>query len=187
MKASINSLIAHRRGLIALMALMSCAMPFLVRAQTPPEDIVLTIAGVGVKRVTDSKVPQTGAAASPDTAEFTLAALAALPQHTISTTAPWHDGERSYSGPLLRDVLAAANARATQARFVALNDYKIDIPLEDAQLFPVVLAIRLDGKPMLVRDKGPLFVMYPFDKHPELKQTKYYSRCVWQLRRIELK
>lgn len=167
-------------------ALLGCGLAWRVGAQTTPADIVLTVTGKGVKRLGDKNTPPAGDAAALDVAEFTLAALAALPQHTVSTKTPWHDGVHSFSGPLLRDVLAAAQARADMGRFVALNDYKIDIPLEDAALYPVVLAIRLDGKPMLVRDKGPLFVMYPFDKHPELQKTKYFSRCVWQLQRIEL-
>jgi hypothetical protein len=170
-----------------ILAMLGCTVSWAARAQTPPPtQVLLTITGKGVKRPADKNAAVAVPANMAEVAEFTLAALAAMPQHTIATKAPWHDGVRSYSGPLLRDVLAAAQAQATMARFIALNDYKIEIPLEDAAMYPVVLAIRLDGKPMLVRDKGPLFVMYPFDKHPELAKTKYFSRCVWQLHRIEL-
>ncbi len=171
---------------LCVFALLSGLMAWPAAGQTPPTEVLLTVTGKGVKRVVDKNMPAAELIAAAEVAEFTLAALAAMPQHTITTKAPWHDGVRTYSGPLLRDVLAAAQAQAPTARFVALNDYKIDMPLEDAALYPVVLAIRLDGKPMLVRDKGPLFVMYPFDKHPELAKTKYFSRCVWQLHRIEL-
>jgi hypothetical protein len=164
---------------ISLAALAACAAstPFGVRSA--PSDVVLTIDGKGAKRTA-------GASTAIDRAEFTLADLAAMPQHSVTTKAPWHDGERTYSGPLLRDVFTAASARAGNARYVALNDYRVDIPGADIDSYPVVLAIRLDGKPMSVRDKGPLFVMYPFDKHPELRKTLYYSRCIWQLQRIEL-
>ena len=44
----------------------------------------------------------------------------------------------------------------------------------------------LDDKPMAVRDKGPLFIIYPFDQHAELRNPVYYSRCAWQLKAIEL-
>jgi hypothetical protein len=41
--------------------------------------------------------------------------------------------------------------------------------------------------PMPVRDKGPLFVIYPFDAQPELRNAIYYSRSAWQLRSIEVR
>jgi hypothetical protein len=39
---------------------------------------------------------------------------------------------------------------------------------------------------MAVRDKGPLFIIYPFDQHAELRNSVYHSRCAWQLKAIEL-
>ena len=69
---------------------------------------------------------------------------------------------------------------------VALNNYKVEIPIDDASRYAVLLATRLDGEPMSVRDKGPLLVIYPFDAHPELRSAVYYSRSAWQLRSIEV-
>ena len=37
---------------------------------------------------------------------------------------------------------------------------------------------------MPVTDKGPLFIVYPFDSNPELKHQLFYSRSAWQLNRI---
>lgn len=119
-------------------------------------------------------------------ADFDLAMLQRLPQRTISTETPWYAGPHSFSGPLLRDVLAAAGARGSKVKLVALNDYRVEIPLDDVQRYDVVLAHLLDGKAMSVREKGPLFVMYPFDSQPQLRNAVYFSRCVWQLRSIEL-
>ena len=38
---------------------------------------------------------------------------------------------------------------------------------------------------MSVRDKGPLWVMYPFSDAPALKTETNYSRCIWQLNRLQ--
>ena len=57
---------------------------------------------------------------------------------------------------------------------------------EDAQRYGVIVARLLDDKPMGVREKGPLFVIYPFDQQPELKSALYYSRSAWQLRTIDV-
>jgi hypothetical protein len=119
-------------------------------------------------------------------ADFDDAMLAAMPQRTLKTQTPWHEGVKAFTGPLLRDVLAAAGAQGKTIRAVALNDYKVDIPFDDARTIDVVMARLLDGKPMPVRDKGPLFIIYPFDDRPELRVPQYFSRCAWQLRTLEI-
>jgi hypothetical protein len=83
-------------------------------------------------------------------------------------------------------VLAAAGAEGQTLRAVALNDYRVDIPADDARRYDVVIARLLDGQPMAVRDKGPLFIMYPFDRRPDLRNAVYYSRCVWQLKALDI-
>lgn len=121
-----------------------------------------------------------------DCACFDLAMLAALPQVSFSAHTPWYAGARRFSGPLLRDVLAAAGARGSRLRLRALNDYRVEMPWEDAQRHDPIVAHRLDGQPMAVRDKGPLFVIYPFDDRPDLRSAVYYNRSAWQLRTIEV-
>ncbi len=50
----------------------------------------------------------------------------------------------------------------------------------------VLVARLLDDRPMAVRDKGSLFVIYPFDARPELRSALYYGRSAWQLRTIDV-
>ena len=40
---------------------------------------------------------------------------------------------------------------------------------------------------MPVRDKGPLFVVYPYDSDPELRSQKFYSRSAWQVKSLIVK
>ncbi len=119
---------------------------------------------------------------------FDMAALAALPQHSVVTSTPWYSRPRQFTGPLLRDVLQAAGAQttATRLRLTALNDYRVDIPVADVQAYDVILARLRDGQPMAVRDKGPLFVMYPFDSVADLRTAVHYSRAIWQVHSLEV-
>jgi hypothetical protein len=119
-------------------------------------------------------------------AHFDMPMLERMAQRSIMTRTPWYEGPRKFTGPLLRDVLQAAGAKGTTIRAVALNDYKVDIPFEDAMKFDVVMARLLDDKPMPVREKGPLFIIYPFDDKAELRVPQYFARCAWQLRTIEI-
>lgn len=122
-----------------------------------------------------------------DTAVFTMAMLEKLPQHSFTTQTPWYPKPVEFSGPLLRDVLKAAGAKGSKLEAVALNDYKTEIPSQDATQHDVIVARLMNGKPMPVREKGPLFIVYPFDKKAELNAEAYYNRSAWQLARIIVK
>lgn len=118
--------------------------------------------------------------------DYTLAALEALPQMEVRTTNPWSKTAVTYSGPLLRTVLEATRAEGQTVRAVALNDYRVALPIADVREHNVILATRANGQPLSVRDKGPLFVVYPFDAEPALKQQLYYERSIWQVRRLQV-
>lgn len=119
-------------------------------------------------------------------AMFDLAMLDALESRAASMETPWTEGKTAFDGPLLKAVLDAAGAQGKTLIVKALNDYSAEVPMEDARDFPTILAIRMNGQEMSVRDKGPLFMIYPFDKHPELYNEKYFSRSVWQIKEIEV-
>ena len=142
--------------------------------EPPTGKIVLTLSGkVGEKN-------------TPKGAEFDLAMLEALPQRTFTTKTPWDRQRMKFSGPLLRDVLAAAKAKGSTLTAIAVNDYKTIIPASDADQFDMVLAHRMNGQPIPPRTKGPLFIVYPYDSKPELQTQAYQDRSAWQLRAIEV-
>lgn len=119
-------------------------------------------------------------------ATFDLSMLEGLASRTGTMATPWTEGKTSFSGPLLSAILEAAGASGKALRVSALNDYSAEIPIDDALKLKTILATRMNGKPMSVRDKGPLFLIYPFDINPELYNEKYFSRSVWQIQAIEV-
>ena len=68
-----------------------------------------------------------------------------------------------------------------------MNDYTTEIQMEDFTKHHAILALKRNGEYMPVRDKGPLFVVYPYDSDPELKSQTYYSRSAWQVARLVVK
>jgi len=164
----------RRQWLLASLGLLA-AVCTPARALEPPAGVVvLTLVG-RVRNTNDGR-----------RAQFDMAMLEGLPQQTLVTATPWYAQARRFTGPFLRDVLAAAGAQGTTLRLTALNDYRVDMPFEDAQRHDVVVARLLDDKPLAVRDRGPLLVLYPFDARPELRSAVYYGRSAWQLRTIEV-
>ena len=71
-------------------------------------------------------------------------------------------------------------------RVTALNDYVTEIPVADFRDNPVILATAIDGKSLSVREKGPIFIIYPFDEQPSLNNETYYGRSAWQVKSIEV-
>ena len=116
-----------------------------------------------------------------------MAMLAALPQFSFTTRTPWYKTAKKFTGPLLRDVLSAVGATGKTLSAVAINDYKVEIPADDANKFSVVMARLMDDQPMPLRDKGPLFIIYPYDSSEDLRSERYYSRSAWQLRKLVVK
>lgn len=120
-------------------------------------------------------------------ASFDMALFDRLPQHSFSTTTPWYPQARRFTGVLVADLLKAVGAHATSVKAVALNDYRVEIPVDDLTRHGAMIASLLDDKPIAVRDKGPLLIIYPFDDRTELRTAVHYSRAVWQLRSLELR
>ncbi|NLR97109.1 molybdopterin-dependent oxidoreductase [Rhizobium sp. P38BS-XIX] len=138
----------------------------------PKGDVVLTVTG-------KLDHPNAGSAA-----QFDLAMLEALQGRKGAMETPWTTGKVEFSGPLLRAVLDAAGAHPQKLKIVALNDYSAEVPADDAKI-DTMLATRMDGQTMSVREKGPLFLIYPFDEDKSLYNEKYFSRSVWQIKTIE--
>ena len=124
---------------------------------------------------------------SGDDAVFDLAALQALPETSFTTSTIWTDGDQTFTGISLNVLLDLVGATGNNLRAVALNDYAVDVPVSDAVEGGPIIAYFRNGEPMSVRDKGPLWIVYPYDANSDYQTEVVYSRSIWQLRDIEVK
>lgn len=166
----------NRRCFTLLLALAAATPAVFSQAlEAPKGRAILSISG------------KIGATNKGDLAVFDMAMIEKLPQHSFTTRTPWYDKPVKFTGPLLSDVLALVKSGGTNLSAVAINDYKITIPIEDLGKHGVLMARLIDDQPIPVRSKGPLFVVYPFDNAAELRTSVYYERSIWQLKALELK
>lgn len=155
---------------------LSLSAPVLAGSLAAPTGpVVLEVSGA-IANTTDGNV-----------ASFDVAMLDGLASAETVTRTPWYDGAKTFSGPLGSAVLDAVGATGTTMIVTAINDYVTEIPVSDFRDYPVLLATRLDGQLMSVREKGPIFVIYPFDAAPELNNETYYGRSAWQVKSIEIR
>jgi hypothetical protein len=119
-------------------------------------------------------------------ASFDRQMLLDLGTTTISTSTPWTDGVQTFSGVLVRTVLERVDAQGSVVEATALNEYVVNIPFADFRDHNVLLAMEMNGEEMHVSDKGPIWIVYPWDDVPVLQNTLLHERWVWQLKALKV-
>ncbi|MDU9004197.1 molybdopterin-dependent oxidoreductase [Sedimentitalea todarodis] len=120
-----------------------------------------------------------------DAVQFDLAMLEAFDSTVIETTTNWTKGVQRFRGVSLAVLIDALGIRSGTLRAAAINDYTVEIPVTDAVKGGPIVAFELNGKPMSRRNKGPLWIIYPYDSNEAYKSELIYTRSIWQLDRIE--
>lgn len=119
---------------------------------------------------------------------FTDADLSALPQVTFQTQTIWTALAHRFAGPTLVAVLDAAGYEELTDESVislhALNDYTAWIDSSLISDSAPIIANRIDDAPFSVRDKGPLWVIFPYDQSPDYQTEVIFGVSVWQLYEI---
>ncbi len=138
----------------------------------PQGDVILTVSGaIGVTNVGE-------------TAQFDIDMLRELGMTQIETTTIWTEGMQSFTGVELAAILETVGASGNTVHATAINDYAIDIPVDEVT--GALVAYENHGEPMSVREKGPLWIVFPYDSATEYQSEVVYSRSIWQLDRLEL-
>ena len=119
-------------------------------------------------------------------AVFDIATLEKLGVVSFQTTSPWYNGRTTFTGISMQKLMDYVGAKGTVVKVTALNDYTTVIALSDFKNYNVILAFKINGEYMRVRDKGPFFIVYPYDSLPELNNQIYYSRSAWQVSRMSI-
>ena len=119
--------------------------------------------------------------------EFDRNRLRALDWVEVETYTEWTEGKTHFAGPTLSSLLASVRAGGQQILAVALDDYTVLIPVEDAQEHDVFLAMEQDGKVMGVRQKGPIWVIYPDRENDAQFRKTHNPKMIWQLSHLTVR
>lgn len=159
---------------VAIGALLAAAPLAAEDLPQPTGEIILTVTG-------DIAATNDG-----ESAVFDVEMLRNMGEVSFSTSTPWTDGVQEYTGIPLHALTKALGVTEGSIKATAINDYAIDIPVSDAVEGGPILAYMQDGKPMSVRDKGPLWLIYPYDLNEDYQAELIYSRSIWQLVRLDV-
>ena len=160
------------QGIFATLALTSTALASDLPA--PKGEVILTVTGsIGVTN-------------SGTAALFDLASLQNLGESQFTTSTIWTEGENTFTGVSLATLLTAVEAETGILNATAINDYSVSFPVAEALADDAIIAYQMNGKHISIREKGPLWILYPFDDDNKYKSETYYSRSIWHLNRIEI-
>lgn len=140
----------------------------------PTGEVLLTVTG-------DIQAKNQG-----DTAVFDAEMLKSLGEVTFETSTPWTEGVQSFTGVSLDRLMEELGVTEGSLKATAVNDYAIDIPVSDAVEGGPIVAYLQNGEPMSVREKGPLWLIYPYDLKAEYQSEVTFSRSIWQLVRLDV-
>lgn len=167
-----------RRGLarfamasLAALALMGLAAPLWAGSADPtPETIVMTVTyedGSGREM-----------------RELTLGEVMELPVSGFETSTVWTEGVQRFEGVWLEDLIAHLGLSEGTLELSALNEYLVDFQADEIPGSKALVAYRHNGKLMSAREKGPLWIVYPYDDGPEFQTELTFMSSIWQLDRI---
>ena len=112
---------------------------------------------------------------------LSLADLDALTQHRFTTSTIWTTGEIEFSGPALSDVLASSGLGTEGLRLRAANDYSITLNPAMLEAAAPIIATRINGKLFTLRERGPLWLVFPYDAHARFRTEQVFAASIWQM------
>lgn len=157
-----------RALLITILAVLGATASGAAGLPKPQEPVLLTITG---------QITYTN---NGNAAEFDREMLEGLEWREIQTFTAYTEGEQTFAGPTLASVLEAVGATGENLLARAINDYTTIIEASDAARHDVILAMDQNGRPMRVRNKGPIWVVYPMTEE-QASMSEFDAQMIWQL------
>ena len=141
----------------------------------PSEEIILTVTGnVGTSNEADHIIM-----------DIPTIEAAGLVEYTVMD--PFKEEEVTYTGPLMSDLLdlwqIAEDAETLE--MTALNDYRVNVPIELIRDYPIIFALQADGAYMPVSDKGPAMLVLPYDDY-DFERPSSDAYWIWQIKSIHV-
>ncbi|MBU9699176.1 molybdopterin-dependent oxidoreductase [Rhodobacteraceae bacterium HSP-20] len=164
----ILSAATHRMAAFCVVLLATLA-PARAELATPAGEVILTVGGAISETNGDG------------TASFDMAMLQAMPSSEFSTSTTWTDGTKAFKGVPLKTLLDSLGAKGSKVIATALNNYSVEIPMEAIRDGVPIMAYTIDGAEFSRRDKGPLWIVFPYDSSAEYQTELVYGWSIWQL------
>ena len=117
---------------------------------------------------------------------YKLEDLKAFPVVSFETETIWTEGVQHFTGVSLAALMGDFGVTDGTLVLQAVNDYVVKFPVSGAVEGGPIIAYELNGAPMTRRNKGPLWLVFPYDSNPGYQTEEVFSQSIWQLVRITI-
>lgn len=155
-------------------ALSLSATPVRAELPEPKGTVLLTISGL----ISETNVE--------DRAEFDRDMLLDIGMVEFKTTTPWTEGDVTFSGVLLAQLLDRVGPSGSFVHAIAANDYEANIPITILRDEGAIIAMQMNGEALTLRNKGPLWIIFPWSDKPDLDRVEIHNYAVWQLLSMQI-
>lgn len=142
----------------------------------PAQEIILTVTGkIGAPNEGESIVMDLPTIESLGIVEYTV-------------QDPFEEVETVYQGVLMRDLLDLwqVSESATTLDILALNDYRVEVPLDIVRDYPVIFALQQNGAYMTPDYRGPAMLVFPYEEY-DFERPATDAYWIWQIKAVEVK
>ncbi len=149
---------------------------------------VLAGGGKGVKKSAPAASPASESTVQQQT--ILVKELDKLPTATLTEQAPGESARKSFSGPLLRDVVRLmGNPTATKVVVKTADGKQVEFVRDDWTKYDIMLATKIDGKPLKVQTLGPVRIVFPYETQKIVDRQAFASKWignVFELKFVEM-
>lgn len=139
----------------------------------PQGEVILTVTG---------KVGNTNVGETIQLDRATIESLGTVAYRVID---PFEQIENEFEGVLMTDLLALwqVSEDAQSLHLTALNDYQVEIPLAEFSEYPILFALKTNGKYMKPDYRGPAMLVLPY-AHYDFDRIYTDEYWIWQIESI---
>jgi len=120
-----------------------------------------------------------------ETVQVSLDELKELQATEINTSTQWTEGVQKFRGVAFDTLFDTYGLDAKTVRVSALNDYNVMVPADVLRNDGAILAYHLNDAEMSVREKGPFWVIFPYDADARFQTDTYWAYSVWQVKSVD--
>ena len=132
-------------------------------------------------------VLQVNSASEAAAAQLDLEAIKGLGTVRFETSTPWTDGKVVFEAVPGDRLLPVLGTGGSVVHATALDDYSVEIPLDDFKSGKAHIAYSMNGEPLPEGQFGPYWIVYRYDSDPALADEAHQARSIWQLKSLTVR
>jgi len=132
------------------------------------------------------RIDLTGDVQSAAPSSVTIEDLEKLPLTEYNAFDPFKKQRINFTGVLLRDIVREYGAAGVdRVQVKAIDQYIADFIRDEWARIDILLATRMDGKPITIKQNGPVRIVLPDDTARDMGHDVFIAKWIWFVKSIQ--